>query len=210
MDTLYRIIERGDKKALLRLVCEGWNYDGRMKNPRLLKHFLNYTLLVELRHCDYARVAVTEGQLSGLLFGECRLHAHPAAWLRFTPSFLLSKLYLALTKEGRARMCIIKAIRAADRRLIDGRKKSFDGELALLAVGKAYRNLGIGRRLQEDFKSYLHSRGARNFYVYTDSHSNYRFYETHGFIRAAETKVFYPPPAPPGSVGDYFLYYAEL
>lgn len=210
MNTVYRKIKGGDKKALLRLVCESWNYDAHMQNPRLLKHFLNYTLLVDLRHCDYARVAVTKGRLSGLLFGRCRFCSHRAAWRRFTPSFLYSRLYLALAKEGRKRMAITRAIEEADRLLIAGREQDFHGELALLAVGKAFRGLGIGTKLQEDFKEYMREKGAGNFYVYTDSHSNYRFYETHGFQRAAEREVFYPLPARPGSKGEYFLYYTEL
>ncbi len=206
MNTVYRNIKGGDKKALLRLVCEGWNYDGHMQNPRLLKHFLNYTLLVDLRHCDYARVAVTQGRLSGLLFGWCRFCSHRAAWLSFTPSFLYSRLYLAFTKEGRKRMAVTRAIGEADRLLIAGREKDFHGELALLAVGKAFRDLGIGTKLQEDFKEYMRGKRAGNFYVYTDSHSNYRFYETHGFQRAGKREVFYPLPARPGSKGEYFLY----
>ncbi len=60
-----------------------------------------------------------------------------------------------------------------------------DNELILFINDPSVRGQGVGRTMLLRFEDYLRSRGAQDYYLFTDTMCTYSYYEKHGFTRVA-------------------------
>ncbi|ELC5004820.1 GNAT family N-acetyltransferase [Salmonella enterica] len=66
--------------------------------------------------------------------------------------------------------------------------KQFEAALNFFILDERYRGLGIGNKLYSVFIDYLDEKGINEFFLWTDSSSNFQFYEKKGLRRIAEDK----------------------
>ena len=60
-----------------------------------------------------------------------------------------------------------------------------DNELVLFINDPSVRGQGVGATMLLRFEDFLRSRGAREYYLFTDTTCSYGYYERHGFTRVA-------------------------
>ncbi|MEJ6358694.1 GNAT family N-acetyltransferase [Lactiplantibacillus plantarum] len=94
-------------------------------------------------------------------------------------------------------------------RLLQKCNQNFDASLNFLILDQQYHGLGIGNELYRLFISYLTTHHASNFYLFTDSFSNYVFYEKQGLTRIAEQQFSWSNMInPPSNELEYYYLYA--
>ena len=83
-------------------------------------------------------------------------------------------------------------------------------ELVLFIVDSRYRGHSIGSMLEKNFCEYLISQGRDTVYLYTDTYSNYGFYERRGYVRFGEMEVNFNLPEEGEPLPKYYIYVKEL
>ena len=66
--------------------------------------------------------------------------------------------------------------------------EKFDGELIYLNIMRNKKGKGLGSRLWEDTKAYMQNSGGKNFFFFTDTTCDYKFYEKKGCQRIAASE----------------------
>lgn len=67
--------------------------------------------------------------------------------------------------------------------MLDNCSKQYEGELAFFALNEDYRGMGLGRKLFDEAKKYMEKEEIPDFYLFTDTSCNYKFYEHMGLKR---------------------------
>lgn len=75
--------------------------------------------------------------------------------------------------------------------LLQQANKEFDASLNFLILDKTYQGKGIGNKLYQLFIDYLKKQNAKTFFLWTDSSSNYQFYDKKGLSRLVEKSMSY-------------------
>ena len=83
--------------------------------------------------------------------------------------------------------------------------------MALFIIDDEYQGQGIGTKLERDFSKFLLDNGEEYLYLFSDTYSNYQFYENRNYVRGGELVVDFdiegekefPLPI-------YFIYYKKL
>ena len=209
MNIEYRKMKKRDYNRVKELIIEAWfsEYDF---SKRIIKSYANAYLQTYLADSNYRMVAVDNGNVVAFLLGK---HRKINFFVKHKHLFLLFwiKLGLLFTKPGRRKLKILAKTDDVNNRLFMNHKDYLFNELALFIVDKKYQGIGIGTKLEKDFSNYLTARGERYMYLYSDTYSNYHFYENKGYIRGGELVVDfeiegekeYPLPI-------YFIYYKQL
>lgn len=138
-------------------------------------------------HClaeqNFCEVAVANGKPVGFIMG------------RYDPSFskiktiarrlnaYVNDLSVRCSKQGREGLRFLKQTLRMDSALLHKAGSHFDGQIVFIAVCPSMRGLGIGQRLFDDFKNYMDSQGAYQFYGFSDDDNTNRFYAENGFRR---------------------------
>lgn len=181
MNLQYRLLRKGDYAALQKIICETWNFSEYVKGAGTLKHYQDVFLYDYLARSNYAEVVVFDHQLVGFLFGRCDKISCAAQYLKYTPLYYRSKFALLFGRYGRSRLRIIHITDRVNRKLIKDHTNDFDGELCLFAVAANFKKNGVGRELLSHFHHFMRSRGAENYFLYTDTYCNIGFYERMGY-----------------------------
>ena len=98
-----------------------------------------------------------------------------------------------------------------NKQLLKPYKKSVKNELILFIVDEKYQGCGIGSTLEKMFCKELKDNGINNLYLFTDTYSNYTYYEHRGYDRKGTLPVdFGIKDSEIDPVSEYYIYIKEL
>lgn len=209
MDITYRPLCRRDYPSVKAIIFDAWEADGIIKDPETVSEILSTYLYGTLVKSNFTLAAECDGQVVGFLFGRHGSLFQSTKRLDWYLPYIWALLKMEFSPNGRQALKFNKITNRTNRKLRYRHARHYDGELTLFAIDRRYRGRGIGRHLEEKFNSFMAENGARNYYLYTDTYSNYQFYDKHGFRQVAEETVDweeYHEEVPP----RYFIYDYEL
>ena len=191
MDILYRDAKKKDYKDIKRLIGEAW-FDEYMEEygfkPWVVELYRKGYIYMYLAESNYIKVAEADNKVVGFLFGRIKKASFFKA-LKYRILLYFVGLRLLLTKAGRRGLKINRITNITNKRLIKNSKMDLESELCLFIVDENYRNLHIGSKLHKDFLEHLEKIGIKNNYLFTDTYSDYFYYERRGYVRKAELEV---------------------
>lgn len=198
MDCQFRKIKAADYPKIEQLIYETWDYKKyclKEKSAKYMSKIFLYQCLIE--H-TFSKVAVYEDEVIGVILGRCQKRKKEEQEVHNKKSKRITKYYFrlfwniflfSLSKDGRNNSRLGDIIAQVDKRLYQKCQISFEGELVFFVVDERLRGLGVGKQLFNYFRDYMKYQKTKNFYVFTDTTCNYRFYERQGFERLAEETV---------------------
>lgn len=206
MEISYRKMKRKDFGFVQKLISSAW-YDEYGFRKSTIKHYAKVYFYECYRQSNYEIVATLENEVIGFILGRYKSVSAFKKIITFFP-LLFTAFLMIFTKEGRRGLRIGLKTDRIDESLKKETNKHFDGELKLFIVSKKYRSIGIGSKLQEDFIEYLKRKKAKNFYLYTDTYSDFAYYEKRGYVRLNTKTVDFGEGEDP--LPEYYIYEKEL
>lgn len=210
MSIQYRKMNRGDYQAVKALIRQAW-FDEYDFKDRVKNAYARAYLRIYLADSNYRMVACNdENEVIGFLLGKRR---KVNFFVKHYHLFMLFWIQLGFifTKPGRRKNKILRKTEEVNRRLLKKHEKYLFNELALFIIDEDYQGQGIGTKLERDFSDYLKANNEKYLYLFSDTYSNYEFYERRNYVRGGELVVDFdiegekefPLPI-------YFIYYKEL
>jgi len=177
-----------DIQQLYELYKDGWDFHRLSDHKGIVKHLYKGDMYRSLLSQNHMQTVYVDGDLAGVLMAKVKgAKKHRLQNLRYLWPMIKSSLYLGFHSR-RSRM-LLRSIGRFDKmcdKLLKDTKKKFDAELTHFITHSRYRGMGLGKKLIENFERHLQSRGAQNYYLYSDTESNYGFYEHMGFLKEAK------------------------
>lgn len=177
-----RALKKEDYPQVEQIISDTWHYQMLSPDPKDAAHMARLYLRSGLVRHTFARVAVKNGRILGILLGRHHLSA-PRFRIRAKLSMLYSACLLLSSKQGRKIARLFSGFDAADKQLLENTHTDFDGELVLFALAGPARGHGIGKALLAEFLAYMKKEQAKQFFLFTDTTCTYEFYEHNGFQR---------------------------
>lgn len=142
-----------------------------------------------LNKANFAKVAVLEGEVAGVIMGSNRQSSASLKPLLDDYSAELITLMRLDKQEQEMLIAFIVKTAQSYAKLIKGKEQQFDGCLEFFALDAAAQGKQIGKKLLAAFLDEQSNYNAARIYVYTDTLSNYGFYDHMGFERLGEDTV---------------------
>lgn len=209
MSITYRDMNRGDYQAVKTLIRQAW-FDEYEFSDRVKNSYARAYLRIYLADSNYRKVACDGDKVIGFLLGK---HRKVKFFEKYRNLFLLFwiRFGFIFSKPGRRKNKILSKTENVNKRLHKKHKKFLFNELALFIIDEDYQGQGIGTHLERDFSTYLKENGEEYLYLFSDTYSNYQFYENRNYVRGGELVVDFdidgekefPLPI-------YFIYYKKL
>ncbi|QAY69470.1 GNAT family N-acetyltransferase [Xylanimonas protaetiae] len=202
----YRPYLEQDAQDVKAIINQAFSIDRFVKEPRLLGGALEVYLRTCLLASTYARVAVQDGRVVGILMGRVSGHERLPGRLRnrlLTGSHMARLAVLGVTEHRSLRQYF--QFDAVYARLRKAATAPTTDELTLFAVDASTRGLGVGKALYDTYLDHLREHGRSDFYLYTDTRCSYGFYEKQGMTRAAAEDMTIRLDGTPETLG-VFLY----
>lgn len=209
MDIKYEQMTKKDHKDIKRLITEAWFADYTFKDFYIKLYASGY-LNMYLAHADYKMVAKDGDKVVGFIFGN---YKKPSFFVRLKAKFKLFIYFIIMlfSFPGRRGIKITYITKKVNDKLIKPYKKELKNELVLFIVDSNYQGYGIGSTLEKMFCSYLKERNVKKVHLYTDTYSNYKYYEKRNYIRLGEETVdFKIKNESSYSKSIYYIYAKEL
>jgi len=206
----YRPYQPHDARDVKAIIDEAFSIHRYVKAPRLLDSSLEVYLRERLLASTYARVALKDGRVIGILMGQTagQPHLEGALGNRLRAWGHMLKLAVLGLPEWRSLWQYV-SFTGVYRTLRQNTTSPLTDELTLFAVSSAARGLGAGKALYRDYLLHLRRHGRTSFYLYTDSLCSYGFYEKHGMTRTAEQDMTIYLDGKPERLGVY-LYAGDV
>lgn len=178
-----REYQKQDFETLETIIRETWHYDEFSSQKTAIK-LARVFLSSCLTNYTFSRVAVLEGKVVGIILVK-DIENHKCS---FSNRLLQIKSIVSLysSKEGREVSKIFGNVNGIDKELLAENSKTYPAELALFAVSSPCRGKGIGKILFQSALEHMKQTSLKEFYLFTDTSCNYRFYEHQGMIRRCE------------------------
>ena len=209
MSITYRDMNRGDYQAVKTLIRQAW-FDEYEFSDRVKNSYARAYLRIYLADSNYRKVACDGDKVIGFLLGK---HRKIKFSIKFCNLFLLFwiRFGFIFSKPGRRKNKILSKTENVNKRLHKKHEKFLFNELALFIIDEDYQGQGIGTHLERDFSTYLKENNEEYLYLFSDTYSNYQFYENRNYVRGGELVVDFdidgekefPLPI-------YFIYYKKL
>lgn len=209
MSITYRDMNRGDYQAVKTLIRQAW-FDEYEFSERVKNSYARAYLRIYLADSNYRKVACDGDKVIGFLLGK---HRKVKFFEKYRNLFLLFwiRFGFIFTKPGRRKNKILSKTENVNKRLHKKHEKFLFNELALFIIDEDYQGQGIGTHLERDFSTYLKENNEEYLYLFSDTYSNYQFYENRNYVRGGELVVDFdidgekefPLPI-------YFIYYKKL
>ena len=209
MNITYRKMNRGDYQVVKKLIRQAW-FDEYVFKDKVKDDYAKAYLRTYLADSNYRMVACDDDKVVGFLLGK---HRKIKASIKFCNLFILFwiKFKFLFTKPGRRKLKIQSKTENVNSRLLKKHESYLVNELALFIIDEEYQGKGIGTTLENKFTSYLKENGEEYMYLFSDTYSDYEFYERKGYIRGGELVVDFdiegekefPLPI-------YFIYYKKF
>lgn len=198
----FRAMESHDFNDLLKLVIDTWHY--RTWVPaQLVEPMADYFLCDMLARSSNITVAIQQEQVVGMIAYSTDIQTTMQQAIAHKQVAALRQILNALTPEN----VFTKFIETMelDERLLSAQKKKYDGTINLFIVNQAASGHGIGGKLYQRFISQMSDQQKTDFYLFTDSSSNFRFYEHQGLKKIATADYFWDD-----EKEEYYLYEGHI
>lgn len=202
----FREFRKEDQKYLEDIVRKTWNYD-KFCSPKIAKKMAKTYLLNCLANQTYTKVAIINNKPVGIIMGKKIKDFKCPLKLRLKQ--ILANISIFLSKESRKVIKIFDNVTKIDDILLKNTQKSYDGEVALFVMDSDYRGKGIGGSLYSFLLDYMKEINAKEFFLFTDTSCNYKFYEHKGMKRREEMKHTYNVAGQKADM-TFFLYDFDL
>ncbi|UOE95150.1 MULTISPECIES: GNAT family N-acetyltransferase [Bacillaceae] len=147
-----------------------------------------------LNKSTFGRVATLDGEVIGVIFGSRVGEIPTYRLLQEDYSNELLQLLNLNDVERNLFIDLMSKTNEAYSELISGKEDEFQGCLEFFAVSEKARGKKIGKKLLDELISYFTDTEAKKIYVYTDTISNYGFYDYNGFTRFNEEVTVFELP----------------
>lgn len=182
-EIIFREYKKEDDNYLAEIIRQTWNYD-RFCSSKVAEKLGKVYLYTCLAEQTYTKVATIDNKPVGIIMGKnIKKHKCPLR-IRIKEIILIISLYLS--KEGRYSSNIFKKVDEIDKQLLKESNKNYEGELSFFVVDLNCRGLGIGKNLFNSLTEYMKKENIKEFYLYTDTTCNHKFYEHQGMIRKCQ------------------------
>lgn len=177
---ILREFQPQDTDVLVDIIRIIWGYD-KFRSHETACKFTRAYLDLCLANQTYTQAAFVDDVPIGIIMGrnisqhKCPVHLS----IRQKQSIQ----DLCATKEGRDAAVFYKTISEIDNILLKQYEKTYQGEVAFFVINAKYRGLGIGGKLFDAVLSYMRQKEIHDFYLFTDTRCNFRFYEYKGLKR---------------------------
>ncbi len=209
MEIKYERMTENDYPAIKKLITEAWFGDYEFKK-KYIKQYANCYLYMYLSESDFQTVAKDGDKVVGFIFGKYRKLPFKTR-AKYSWKLLGLGIKMLFSYPGRRGIKMTLITDKVNKKLLKPFKKELKAELVLFIVDEDYRKLGIGSTLQDGFCDYLRRHNVKNVYLYTDTYSNFEYYEHRGYERKGALPVDFKikgeemDPLP-----EYFIYVKEL
>lgn len=187
-EVTFREYRDQDEKKIEKIIRKIWNYD-KFCDDRVSKLLSEVFLFSCLCNQTYTQVAEMDGEILGVIMAK-DIKSHKAP-LKYRLKLLHSLISIKRSKKGREALAIFEKVREIDDILLKNSGKPYSAELAFFAMDSEYRGLGIGKSLFEMAKSYMESNSLEDFFLFTDTSCNFKFYDHLGMKKNNEEKIFF-------------------
>ena len=182
----YRDLVKEDYPRLERIIGETWGFGRRCKDKKVAGLLEKAYWASLLSQADFARAALINGRPVVVVLAKREGKGGKNFAMIFRGIFY--KLRLAVNAEGRGNLKIFRELNQQNRRMFKEQGEKFDGELIYLNIMRNKKGKGLGSRLWEDAKNYIQNSGGKNFFFFTDTTCDYKFYEKKGCQRIAASE----------------------
>lgn len=209
MNIEYRKMNKYDYPFIKKLIIQSWFSEYKF-NDRVKYAYAEAYLRIYLADSNYRVVVCDKETVIGFIFGRYRKVNFFEKYFNLLLLFII-KFYFLFSKPGRRKNRILRITENVNKKLLKKHKSYLENELSLFIVDENYQGQGIGTKLELDFSSYLKLKGERYLYLFTDTYSNYEFYENRNYIKGGELQVdFNIKGEEEDPLPYYFIYYKEL
>ncbi len=196
-----------DTQALADIIRITWGYDDKFGKGETARRLAQAYLDLCLVNQTYTQVALVDGVPVGVIM--CRHNRSHQCPDRLRDRQAQSMQTLCATEEGRAAAAFYRTISELDQELLKRCGKTYQGEIVFFAVNAAYRGFGIGGKLFDAALAYLKQAAVTDFYLFTDTSCDFRFYEYKGMHRQQTITHQFTVRGRPLTF-DFFLYDSHL
>jgi len=178
---------KADYIPVKNLITDAW-FSEYIFPKRTIRLYANGYLYMYLSELDYCMVAKDGDETIGFIFGRNN-NINIFKKLYYKMKLFFVGLQLLMTKSGRRGIKINRITNKTNKQLYKMSNLKTNCELVLFIVDEKYRGFGVGSSLEKDFCDYLKQSGKETVYLYTDTYSNFKYYENRGYTRLGELDV---------------------
>lgn len=205
----YMPMTKQDHKDIKRLITEAWFSDYPFKK-KYIKLYASGYLNMYLSEADYKMVAKDDDKVVGFIFGNIKNAPFKQRVISKIKLFFYG-IYMLFSYPGRRGLKITFITDKVNNKLLKPFKKTHKNELILFIVDDAYQGKGIGSTLEKMYTTCLKENGIKDVYLFTDTYSNYEYYEHRGYTRKGEMPVnFNTKHEEIDPISEYYIYIKEL
>jgi len=181
-----RSLETNDIPRIRTVIRGIWDWAHMTDNDKVISARIGLYVNELLHNSSFGKIALIGKKTAGAIFGRVR-GEEPA--LRMMQQDMTEDILALLKATDDERMAVceyISSIQTAYAGMMGGNENDYDGEIVFLGIAEEARGRGIGRRLWESAREHFISRNVRKIYTYTDTESDFGFYEHLGFKKIGE------------------------
>ena len=209
MDIKYVEMTKKDHKDIKRLITEAWFSDYPFKE-KYIKLYASGYLNMYLSESDYKIVAKDGDKVVGFIFGNLNKPPLKQRIISKTKLFFYA-IYMLFSYPGRRGLKITQITNRVNKKLLKPFKKELKNELILFIVDEKYRGKGIGTQLEKMYTDFLKENKVKKMFLFTDTYSNYEYYEHRGYERKGSLPVdFKTKHEEIDPISEYYIYIKEL
>lgn len=186
---IIRDVEKKDLPKIKAIIGRTWKLDRLIENGSSLEGALGIYINAILHRSSFGKVAVLHDQVIGCIFGSYLDDEPICRFLQEEGASHTLALLAAMDHERTNIMEFISKTFHTHELLISDTINDYQGCLEFIAVEEEARGLKIGRKLWDELSNYFKSKKAGYIYVFSDTDSNYGFYDYHGFSRKKEKTI---------------------
>lgn len=182
-----RDIRKEDIEPIKAIIADTWNAKDFIEDDGIINATVTMMFISPiLNKSTFGRVATLEGEVIGVIFGS---RVGEITSYRLLQEDYTSELLQLLNLNDIERKVFVELTSMTNEaysKLIRGKEDEFQGCLEFFAVSEEARGKKVGKQLFNELISYLKNTKTNKIYVYTDTMSNYGFYDHNGFVRLDE------------------------
>ncbi|SEJ95910.1 GNAT family N-acetyltransferase [Paenibacillus polymyxa] len=182
-----RDIRKEDIEPIKSIIADTWNAKDFIEDDGVINAAVTMMFISPiLNKSTFGRVATLDGEVIGVIFGS---RVGEITSYRLLQEDYTSELLQLLNLNAIERKVFVELTSMTNEaysKLIRGKEDEFQGCLEFFAVSEGARGKKVGKQLFNELISYLKNTKTNKIYVYTDTMSNYGFYDHNGFVRLDE------------------------
>ena len=208
MNITYEKLTTKDYQRVKELVTQAW-FEEYNFSKKVIDLYAKGYLYMYLSELDYCIVAKDGDRVVGFIFGRNN-KVNLFKKIHYKLKLFFVGLRLLFSKAGRRGLKINHITNKVNAELYKKSKTTAKAELVLFIVDEAYRGQGIGSKLERDFYEFLKNNNKKYVYLYTDTYSNFAYYEQRGYKRMAELDVDFHIEGEEDDKPTYYIYVKEI